>query len=184
MKNIDCVTAERWIVQELDEGLGRDKKSLLQNHVSGCEMCSKLYDEIPSLLSRFSSDVPEDPGEEFWARYHSSLNALLREEEPRESRAMWWKPAAAFGMVMAVLVAFLVVEFRPERAEQSLGQAIVSPMLIAELNALYGPVSEEDRDPIISSELGGILIGSGTLITEDAPFQWFEVEDEPNYVFL
>jgi hypothetical protein len=184
MKNIDCVTAERWIVQDLDEGLDKEKKTLLQNHVSGCEKCAKLYDDIPVLLSRFSSDVPEDPSEEFWARYHSSLDARLREKEPRESWVMWWKPAAAFGMVIAVLVAFLVVEFRPERVDQSLGQAILSPALIAELDALYGPVSEEDHDPLVSSGLGGILTGSGTLITEDLPFQWFEVEDEPNYIFL
>ena len=147
-------------------------------------MCSKLYDEIPVLLSRFSSDVPEDPGEEFWSRYHSSLNARLQEKEPPKSWVMWWKPVAAFGMATAVLLAFLVVEFRPERAEQSLSQAIAIPHLIAELDALYGPVSEEDQDPTVPSELGGILIGLGTLIAEDAPFQWFEVEDEPNYVFL
>jgi hypothetical protein len=184
MKAIDCTAAERWIVQDLDEGLDEEKRTLLKDHLATCEICFQFREEISGLLSRFSADIPEDPGEEFWTRYHSSLSARLEEKEPPRSWAMWWKPAAAFAVVVLAIGAFMVAEFGPGTGQQTVGQPTLSPTLIAELDTFYGPISEEDQTPGISSEQVRILIGSGASMAEDTSLQWFEVEDETNHAFL
>ncbi len=188
MKTINCSTAEHWIVLDLDEGLDQEKQALLQDHLATCEVCLQFRGETSLLLSRFSSDIPEDPGEEFWTRYHSSLRARLQEIEPRQSWvtwwATWWKPAAAFALVVLAILAFMIPEFRLGTDQVALDRTTLSPTLIAELDTLYGPVSEEDPGPSISSEQERSLIGSGASVGEDSSFEWFEVEDEPNYFFL
>jgi hypothetical protein len=56
--------------------------------------------------------------------------------------------------------------------------------LIGELNELYGPVSDELPYFAFTSGDTQFLHASRSSVLDDSSVEWFEVEDEPNQLFL
>jgi len=94
-----------------------------------------------------------------------------------------WKPASVFAMAVLVFVVISIGIFHPWSLRQSTDEA-VSPQLIGELNQLYGPVSDEL--PYFALPAGGAQFSqaSRSWVLDDSSVEWFEVEDEPNQLFL
>jgi hypothetical protein len=190
MKKIDCGKAEELMVTDLDEGLGHGKRLILEHHLSGCASCREIRNQTGSLLSDLTTDTVQDPGDAFWQYYRVSLDARLRDKDISSSSLFWWtrawrigwKPVGVF--VTAILI-FMVISvgifdtwhFRPYI------DSTLSAQLIGELNQLYGPVTDEQAYFAVGAEELGYPQTS-QLIADDSLVEWFEVEDEPNQLFL
>ncbi len=190
MRKIDCGKAEELMVTDLDEGLGHGKRLILEHHLSGCASCREMRNQTKSLLSDLTTDTLQDPGDAFWQYYRVSLDARLRDKDISSSSLFWrtrawrigWKPVGVF--VTAILI-FMVISvgifdtwnFRPYT------DSTLSAQLIGELNQLYGPVTDEQAYFAVGAEELGYPQTS-QLIADDSLVEWFEVEDEPNQLFL
>ncbi len=190
MKNLNCRKAEEWIVTDLDEGLEHEKRLILEDHLLGCASCRKMREDTELLLSEVAADAPEDPGEAFWKSYRNSLDARLRERDISRSWSFWWtrawgfgwKPASVFGMAILVFVMISIGIFHPWGSRPPTDEAL-SPQLIGELNQLYGPVSDETYFALPGDDSQFSRISSSSILDESF-MEWFEVEDEPNQLFL
>jgi hypothetical protein len=191
MKNLNCRKAEEWIVTDLDEGLEHERRLILEDHLLGCASCRKMREETELLLSEVATDAPEDPGEAFWKLYRVSLDARLRERDVSRSWGFWWtrargfgwKPASVFAMAILVFVIISIGIFHPRSFRPSTDEAL-SPQLIGELNQLYGPVSDELPYYALTAGDAQFSQVSRSSVLDDSSVEWFEVEDEPNPLFL
>jgi Putative zinc-finger len=184
MKTRECYEAEKLIIGDLDEGLTPSEQVRLEHHLSLCEPCRQVREETRALLSSIASDLPEEPGEEFWTFYHQSLDARLKERASRPAWGFWWKAAGVFVAAVIVLVMIRVAVFQPHN-RQIADRRVVSSDLVHELEQVYGPTSEELP--------GGSLYGDQFLTVanaraathlDDSDVQWFEVEDEAGPLYL
>jgi hypothetical protein len=182
MRRLDCSEAEELIIRGLDEGLDLERVARLEDHLLHCTSCRALKEETASLLKEIAADVPKDPGEEFWNRYHASLQAKLQDAQPVRTWGFGWKAAAALlaaGLVVAVIRLGSVTSRPPEIVDSK-----VALSLLSDLNQVYGPDQEEEaisgypRDLILASLVGQVN-GYDSGISN-----WFEVEDEPDNSFL
>ncbi len=190
MRRIDCAKAEELMTCDLDEGLSHQKRVILEDHLSGCASCREMCNQTKSLLSDLRTDRLQDPGEAFWQYYRASLDARLREKDLSSSSPFWWRRAWSIGwkpagvFVSAILI-FLVIStgifnvwnFRPNV------DATLSAQLIGELDQLYGPESDDLAYLAVGTEELGYP-QTLQLVADDSFVEWFEVEDEPNELFL
>jgi predicted anti-sigma-YlaC factor YlaD len=191
MKSLNCRKAEEWIVADLDEGLNDEKRLILEDHLSGCASCRKMREDTALLLSEVAADAPEDPGEAFWKLYRISLDARLRERKISRPWSPWrlrawsfgWKPASALAMAILVFVTISIGISHLWNSRPSADEA-VSPQLIGELNELYGPVSDELPYFALTSSDAQLFQASRSPVLDDSSVEWFEIEDEPNQLFL
>ena len=187
MKTPDCGTIGEWIVTDLDEGLDAQKKTLLASHLSQCAACRRTRDELVELLSAFRADVPPDPGEEFWRRYRSSLDARLQEKTPVRSpfRRMNWRFVAVALTAMLVLAVVLVshLENAPVKPQRLVA---MSPELLQELEQVYGPVPDEvlGASREMTDHHAVVIVDGNIPLMGDTDIRWFEVEDDPSASFL
>jgi hypothetical protein len=189
MRNIDCGKAEEFIVTDLDEGLGHKERLILEHHLSGCASCSGMRNQTKLLLSDLTTDTVQDPGEAFWRYYRVSLDARLRDRDISSSSVFGWTRAWGIGwkpvgvLAMAILILIISVgifdtwNFRPSI------DSTLSAQLVGELNQLYGPVTEEQAYFTVATEEMRYPQAS-QLVSDDSSVEWFEVEDEPNQLFL
>jgi len=179
MKRIDCSEAERLIVQDLDEGLDRGGDVRLKNHLQTYQNCARMRKEMRSVLSAALTDVPPSPDEDFWKRYDSSLEALIREKDLEGRRGWRWQVALpSFAAVMIVVAVMLFnMDWHNPRVEQTAASS--SSVEIEELNQIFGP-SPEELSPSTDNDMTVVLSGA----TDEAFIQWFEVEEEPSQTFL
>jgi hypothetical protein len=191
MKSLNCRKAEEWIVTDLDEGLEHEKRLILEDHLLGCASCRKMREDTGSLLSDVAADLPEDPGEAFWRYYRTSLDARLRDRDISRSlgfwwtraRGFWWKPASVFAMAILVFVIISIGIFHPRSFRPSIDEAVAS-QLIGELNQLYGPDSDELTHFTVTAGDAQLAQVSRSSVLDESFVEWFEVEDEPNQLFL
>jgi hypothetical protein len=183
MKNLNCRKAEEWIVTDLDEGLEHEKRLILEDHLLGCASCRKMREDTESLLSDVAADVPEDPGEAFWRYYRISLDARLRDRDIPRSWGFWWKPASVFAMAILVFVIISIGIFHPRSFRPSIDEAEAS-QLIGELNQLYGPDSDDLTYFAVTAGDAQLAQVSRSSVLDESFVEWFEVEDEPNQLFL
>jgi hypothetical protein len=180
MKTRHCSEAEKLIVAELDEGLNPSQQERLENHLRECAPCSRVREETFALLSSIASDLPEEPGEEFWRLYNQSLNAKLKEQESKPVWSFWWKAAGVFVSAILALVVIRVATLQPGDPQIAARYAM-SPDVILELEQVYGPTSEE-LPP--TSVYGDQLFSVVDARSDDNYEQWFEVEDESGPLYL
>jgi hypothetical protein len=181
MKELNCHTAYEWIVRDLDEGLEPEKLPDLDRHLRHCPDCRRLREETAALLSRLPEDVPPEPDDEFWSRYHSSLRARLQEKALSE-RPFWsfhWKGAATMLSALAVL---LVAVWGPflSRTPEKWQQNAAYPAVIQELSEVYGPVPDEMASGPVSSDRVFMTVDSRASALADDLFAWFDIDDETN----
>ena len=183
MKTLECNEAEGLIISELDEGLGPPQQERLENHLRSCAHCRRVKEESRTLLSAIASDVPEDPGEEFWKLYYQSLDARLKEKELKPAWSFWWKTA---GVLVAAVMALIIIHvsyFQPV-SRPIADRRPMSPHLIQELQQVYGPVSDEfPRVSVASSQLLG-KIDARDATLDDRDLQWLDVEGDPGPLYL
>jgi Putative zinc-finger len=180
MKKLDCSEAEKLIVFDLDGSLDPDNKDFLESHVRACDSCRRMREEFRTLFSTVAADVPPDPGEEFWRRYDSTLTAALREKEAHAGWGLRWKLVGAlFAAVLAVTAIF--TSLHDFESTQPLKQLSQEKLVIRELAKLYGPSSEEFLQ---TSKDSAVLTDANFSQSDDTVLDWFEVEDEPNNLFL
>jgi len=192
MKDLNCRKAEEWIVTDLDEGLEHEERVILENHLVGCASCRKMRDDTKLLLSEVAAGALEDPGEDFWKLYRMSLDARLREHDVARSWGFGWTRSWSFGwkqasvfatailvVVISLIGVFHLRDFRPPTDEAA------SSQLIAELNQLYGPEPDELTYFDLSPGDGQFYkVSKSSSVLDDSSMEWFEVEDEPNHLFL
>lgn len=184
MKTRECNEAEELVVVELDEGLTPSQQGRLENHLRRCAPCRQVREETLALMSSIASDLPEEPGEEFWKLYYQSLDARLREKELKPAWGLWWKAAGVLVAAVIAVVVIRVTVFQPDN-RQTVDLRAMSPDLIRELGQVYGPTAEE----LPSSSVYGdklLSVGDAKLAArlDDNDLQWFEVEDETGSLFL
>ncbi|MGB6066004.1 MAG: zf-HC2 domain-containing protein [Desulfomonilaceae bacterium] len=183
MKTLECNEAERLIIAELDEGLGPPQQERLESHLCQCAHCREAREDTLALLSAIASDLPEDPGEEFWKLYYQSLDARLKEKELKPVWFSWWKAAGALIAAVVALIIIHVSFFQPV-SRPIADRRIMSPDLIQELQQIYGPVSEEyPRVSVSSNQLLGRIDARGASLDE-RDLQWLDVEDDPGPLYL
>jgi predicted anti-sigma-YlaC factor YlaD len=181
MKRLDCHTAEDWIIARLDEGLSDKREQLLETHLQQCAACRAFRDETAVLLSAVATDVPPDPGEDFWKRYDSSLDAKIREKAHNRAVGWWRMPLVMVAASLLVIVVGLGAlmyyqQSQPDRLARS-------TVLFEEFGQLYGPVSDEGLNRYPSWDQ--IVAGFVSVHQEYGPDSlWFEAEDDPYQVFL
>lgn len=184
MRTLTCDNAEKLIVRDLDEGLDSADQTRLDNHLAGCSACRQLRRQFKTLFASVESDVPQDPGEEFWRMYDVSLEAKLREKDMSPRTFFGWRFAGAFVAAVAILLAASlgVINLRgPTTVDPTVSAAVME-----DLTELYGPVPDEPylfigrRVPVESIA----EVVSKRTNYDDVVTTWFEVEDERNHLFL
>ncbi len=144
MKTRECNEAEKLIIVGLDEGLIPSQQERLEKHLRRCAPCRQVREETRALMSSIASDLPEEPGEDFWKLYHQSLDARLKEQDLKPAWGLWWKAAGVFVAAVMALVLIRVTVFQPDN-RQIVDLRAMSPDLIRELGQVYGPTPEESR---------------------------------------
>jgi len=182
MKKIDCSMAEQWVVRSLDEGLSPDERERLDEHLRECTACARTREETQEVLDLVTGDIPPDPGEEFWRLYDQSLAARLWEKEIKVPWWSGWKVAAAAVLSGIVILSVLTGNFdRPMKDTPEARQIAVE--VANELAELYGPLQDESpyyglsADQILTPLTSQALYNSGIA-------SWFEVEDDPDQLFM
>jgi hypothetical protein len=141
-----------------------------------------VKEEMGKLLDAIASDVPDDPGDEFWKHYRISLDAALREKQMARRWSPAWKVAAA---VLAATAAFLVVRLAPFHSpESAVLDNRAAETLLKDLYQVYGPRGEQDLLPLASRNGVMEYLARDLPQYDESSMRWFEVEDEPNPLFL
>jgi|SRR5271157_3920848 len=184
MKTRECNEVEKLIIADLDEGLKPSEQECLENHLLLCRPCRQVRDESLALLSAIASDLPEEPGEQYWKLYHQSLDARLKEKELRPVWSFWWKAAGVFAVAVCALLVVHVVIFQPNNP-QIADLRVMSPDLIQELEQVYGPTSEElSPGSLYGDPLLTVVDARAAVGLDESDVQWFEVEDESGPLYL
>ncbi len=182
MKTPDCTEAQQWIVEDLDEGLVGDKRAALEDHIRECDSCRRMREETARLFVTLAEDVPPDPGEEFWKEYDSSLEALILQSGRRERSGIRWKIVA---FALAAGLAFLVVwvgYFGPLGDKSSTREAAL-PVVIEELQRVYGPESYEGFEPQVTVDTT-LLAANVPALRSDTVAEWVATEYDPLMLWL
>jgi Putative zinc-finger len=184
MKTRECDEAERLIITALDEGLKPSEQERLENHLRLCAPCRQVREESLALLSAIASDIPEEPGEQYWKLYYQSLDARLKEQELKPVRGFWWKAAGVFVAAVIALLVIRVAIFQPDY-RQIADLRVMSPDLFQELAQVYGPSSEElSPGALYGYPLLTVVDARAAARLDESDVQWFEVEDEPGPLYL
>jgi hypothetical protein len=184
MKTRECNEVEELVIVELDDGLTPSQQERLENHLRLCAPCRQMREETLALMSSIASDLPEDPGEDFWKLYHQSLDARLREQALKPAWGLWWKAAGVLVAAVMALVVIRVSIFQPDNP-QIVGVRAMSPDLIRELGQVYGPTSEElPSSSVYGDQLLTAVDARLEARLDDSDVQWFEVEDETGPLYL
>jgi len=184
MKTLDCQNVEKWVIEELDQGLTTERMTALDDHCSQCVSCRDIRTEMTTLFSAIAADVPEDPGEEYWKYYHASLKARLQEKKAPQNWWLPWRVAAASALLAMVLLAVTLLTFDRTQKVAAVPQD-ESSVVMEELYQLYGPVSDETVTPAnLQEQALALALLDGREAPDDAIIGWFEVEYEPNHALL
>lgn len=184
MKTRECNEAEKLIIADLDECLKPSEKERLENHLRVCAPCRQVREESLALLSAIASDLPEEPGEEFWKLYHQSLDARLKEQALKPVWGFWWKAAGVFVAAVIALLVIRVAIFQPDN-RQIADLRVMSPDLFQELEQVYGPTSEELSPGLLYGDLLLTVVDARAAARlDESDVQWFEVEDETGPLYL
>ncbi|MBI5250886.1 MAG: zf-HC2 domain-containing protein [Desulfomonile tiedjei] len=178
MNPIICREAEELIVEDLDEGLDPGGKNRLENHLQTCSKCVRMREDMRMMVAAASSDMPQDPNEDFWKSFDRGLEARIREREPAKRNRRLWQVAlpalAAAGIIIAVFGLTI------DRHHPGVGKmSATSDIVIDDVHQIFGP-SRDELGPSMNSGITMVLNG----VTDEAVVRWFEVEDESSQSFL
>jgi predicted small secreted protein len=122
--------------------------------------------------------VIHDPGQEYWDRYNSSLEAKLQEKQAEQRWGITWR--IGFAAAMAVVLFIFVRVNLSDNSQQPKLSADKQLAVVQELLKLYGPVDGTYENT--SSELVELLSQKylTAALPQDVLVPWFEVEDEPS----
>jgi len=169
------------IVTNLDEGLSPEQRAILNDHLRECTQCRQLNEQTAVLLTALREDVPDNPGEEFWSRFETRLQARLQEQNRRTGWLFPWGKVGAVAAAVLVLAIGLrtLMPHSPEYATRPPS----ANMVIQELYTVYAPLSEDsvtveyDRG---ESEYERNL----QYLSENGALQLFDDEDDSVHLFL
>jgi|LSQX01.1.fsa_nt_gb anti-sigma factor RsiW len=114
-----CKTAQNLLLRKIDAELSRTEDARLEEHLAGCESCSRQYHllRIPQRVAASTSPITPSP------RFYQGLRARIEEEAP--GFALWLSvrtlahrmiPTLA-GVTLVLLMAFAYLQMRvPEAA--------------------------------------------------------------------
>jgi len=183
MRQLDCRRAKRLIVRDLDEGLDQREAVLLAEHLNQCPTCRLFMGETSGVLSLVASDVPADPGDDFWRRYRVSLDAKVREQDAARVGGLPWKALTAIAATIVVLIAAYGTIFGPVPTLTDDGKLALA--VLEDLNQVFGAdEAEEVASPSLQDFTLGALAAQQPSGYEQAVAGWFEVDDEPDNLVL
>jgi hypothetical protein len=129
------------IVANLDEGLPLKQQAILNAHLQECPKCRQLNEQTAVLLATLREDVPDNPGEEFWTRFETTLQARLQEQDRRTG---WLFPWGKVGIVAAaVLLLAIGLRTLMPRSPEYATLPTSANIVMQELYMVYGPLSED-----------------------------------------
>ena len=181
MKVLSCSKAEEWMVAHLDEGLPSWKQERLWHHVRGCPACRQHYRQINDIMDAVRQDVPPEPGEEFWIRFHTSLNVCVQEEVPPR-RQLPWRNAGAIAATAVLILIVILSDFVPQSPEYPIRPPSSREVLMG-LYQVYSPLSLDTSftgwadDDVGNTE-------HVRFPPDDTELQMWEIEDDPVQLFL
>ena len=105
---IDCEKAADLIPLYIDGELSADERSRLEDHLSSCETCGLLYEEIRELVTALHSIKDEEPPEGF---HRAFMDRLAHETKPKNKpwNFMRISMAAACAAVVLIVISALSV---------------------------------------------------------------------------
>ncbi|MDQ7781510.1 MAG: zf-HC2 domain-containing protein [Desulfomonilaceae bacterium] len=182
MKRISCSTADKMIVIGLDEGLPPEDRAILDAHLRECPKCRQVDEQTAVLLTALREDAVDDPGEQFWTRFDTTLQARLDEQYRRPRWVFPWKKLGIVAAAAMVLLAVGLTTFMPRSPDH--GTSPSSPnIVIQELYIVYGPLSEDfatvDYEPGVW-EYGRNISRQAA----ESVLQLLDEEDDPLQLFL
>ena len=184
MRKLECHTTSKLIVASLDEGLDERRAAVLQEHIDRCPACRLAMEETRRVLDLVAVDVPADPGEDFWKRYRMSLDAKIEEVEVSREWGFTWKALGAAAAAILVVIALYGGIYGP--AQRGIGDGNQALAVLENLSPLFGPDSEEEPSSPADQELtSGALAARQPMMAYDyLATDWFDVEDDPDTLFL
>jgi hypothetical protein len=84
MRNTNCQEVKPLLIDYVDENLDREKKTIVEEHLSICELCSKDMEEIRTLFAEFETVVNEEPPKTMKEEFKQMLNLEIARSEKHE----------------------------------------------------------------------------------------------------
>jgi len=169
------------IVANLDKGLPPKQKAILDTHLQDCPKCRQLSERTSELLTTLREDVPDTPDEEFWNYFETGLQARLQEQERRLG---WLFPWGKVGLLAAAVLVLAIglktlMPYSPQYAKLPPS----SNMVIQELYAVYGPLSE-DVTTVDYDQGDSEYERNLDYLSANGSVQLFDDEDDLDQLFL
>jgi hypothetical protein len=173
MTRLDCSKAEERIVEDLDEGLNTKDRKLLEEHLQACPDCRVFKEEMKRVLDMVAEDKPEAPGELYWKRYDSSLEARWEERNRKKPRTWVWRLTA---VAAAMAMFFIGVKFIQTPTLSPINSSPVALDLDTDLEELYLPAAltgapEPSLDTLLANS------NERSLDDEEIICAWFGVDE-------
>jgi hypothetical protein len=115
---MNCRTFERWISDELDGTLPRERREMLKAHVDWCQDCRAYRDRLGRLQTEAARLETPGPGDEYWETFSMDLEKKLVALSPAKKslaafRPRWRWAWAGVPALAAALSLFLLLRPRP-----------------------------------------------------------------------
>jgi anti-sigma factor RsiW len=163
----ECSHYEELILREVDEGLDAGLSEKLGAHMRACEDCRQRGEEYARLVGAVRNAAPPEPCPEFWARFHTRLDASIA-EKAREPRG-WFRagPFAAFALTAALAFAVVTAPWRPPMPSSDSSTAAVG------IDQLFAAAEQDNLSFVPYERIE--MVESGT----DDPFMaWMVIDDD------
>jgi len=104
MRYMECNKIEKIIWGVFDKEASADEKKVVKEHISTCESCRKIYDEVNHMLV----SLKRTPSEDVPANFAQRLRNRIATPEV-SSKRYFSKIAFAFGTGLATVLLFLLI---------------------------------------------------------------------------
>jgi len=186
MKDLDCATAEEYIVRSFDKSITPKESWRLANHLRNCPHCTQIEKEYAELFHRIREMRFPEPETTFWTQFETSLNHRLKQESSK-SFPQWswsWLPAAA-AIALAMVCAVHILPFsETKETNLPLDQTTLS-LVMDELSELFSPYPRDFFSKVAGeNDTLSIQNAISTCLHGDSFIFWLEMENETYDSFL
>lgn len=186
MKDLDCATAEEYIVRSFDKSITPKESWRLANHLRNCPHCTQIEKEYAELFNRLREMRFLEPETTFWTQFETSLNHRLKQESSKSfPRWSWgWVPAAA-AIVLAVVCAVHLLPFsETKEPDRPLDQTTLS-LVVDELSDVFNPCPRDFFSEVAAAnDALSVQNAVSICLNGESYILWLEMENETYDSFL